>query len=137
MIVDRNRFGDSEIKSCKQCGRRLHPKYNKDICPACMEMNLFNEVKDYIRKNDVNESQVADHFGISNAKVRAWIRDGRIQYKNTDGKTVSQVYCQICGKPLDVGNLCSECRHLQGLEVVAERYGEEAGQMRFINKDRT
>lgn len=50
MIVDRNRFGDSEIKSCKQCGRRLHPKYNKDICPACMEMNLFNEVKDYIRK---------------------------------------------------------------------------------------
>ena len=67
MIVDRNRFGDSEIKSCKQCGRRLHPKYNKDICPACMEMNLFNEVKDYIRKNDVNESQVADHFGISNA----------------------------------------------------------------------
>ena len=98
MIVDRNRFGDSEIKSCKQCGRRLHPKYNKDICPACMEMNLFNEVKDYIRKNDVNESQVADHFGISNAKVRAWIREGRIQYKNTDGKTVSQVYCQICGK---------------------------------------
>ena len=67
MIVDRNRFGDSEIKSCKQCGRRLHPEYNKDICPACMEMNLFNEVKDYIRKNDVNESQVADHFGISNA----------------------------------------------------------------------
>ena len=59
MIVDRNRFGDSEIKSCKQCGRRLHPEYNKDICPACMEMNLFNEVKDYIRKNDVNESQVA------------------------------------------------------------------------------
>ena len=79
MIVDRNRFGDSEIKSCKQCGRRLHPEYNKDICPACMEMNLFNEVKDYIRKNDVNESQVADHFGISNAKVRAWIREGRIQ----------------------------------------------------------
>ena len=103
MIVDRNRFGDSEIKSCKQCGRRLHPEYNKDICPACMEMNLFNEVKDYIRKNDVNESQVADHFGISNAKVRAWIREGRIQYKNTDGKTVSQVYCQICGKPLDFG----------------------------------
>ena len=28
MIVDRNRFGDSEIKSCKQCGRRLHPEYN-------------------------------------------------------------------------------------------------------------
>ena len=83
------------------------------------------------------ESQVADHFGISNAKVRAWIREGRIQYKNTDGKTVSQVYCQICGKPLDFGYLCSECRDLQGLEVVAKRYGEEAGQMRFINKDRT
>ena len=46
--------------------------------------------------------------------------------------------CRRCiVKSADFGNLCSECRHLQGLEVVAKRYGEEAGQMRFINKDRT
>lgn len=49
MIVDRNRFGDSEIKSCKQCGRRLHPEYNKDICPGMHGNESVYEVKDYIQ----------------------------------------------------------------------------------------
>ena len=135
MIIDHNKDTDDSITDCKQCGRRLHPKYTKDICPTCMEINLFNEVKEYIRNNDVNESQVAEHFGLSHGKVRSWIREGRIQYKNTDGKTVSQVYCQICGKPLDFGNLCSECRHMQGFEVVSKQYGDTQSQIRFIDKN--
>ena len=72
MIVDRKRFGDSEIKSCKQCGRRLHPEYNKDICPACMEMNLFNEVKDYILERieheDLTIDAIASHLRMSRTK---------------------------------------------------------------------
>lgn len=136
MKVDKKRFSEMEIKNCKQCSRRLHPKYEKDICPECMELNLFNEVKEFIRNNEVNESQVAEHFGLSNTKVRSWIREGRIQYKNSEGKNFSQVHCQICGKPLDFGNLCTECRHLQGLEVVSKRYKDEEGQMRFMDRDK-
>ena len=96
MIVDRNRFGDSEIKSCKQCGRRLHPEYNKDICPACMEMNLFNEVKDYIRKNDVNESQVADHFGsvkvVFSTKIQMAKQCRRCIVKSAVSRWISGIY---------------------------------------------
>lgn len=136
MKVNKDRYEDTGIKSCKQCSRRLHPKYDKDICPSCIELNLFSEVKEYIRNNDVNESQVAEHFGLSNTKVRAWIREGRIQYKNVNGnKAISQVHCQICGKPLEFGNLCADCRHLQGLEVVAKQYKDEEAQMRFMDRD--
>ena len=30
---------------CKQCSRKLPEAYKPDICPACMEINLFSEVK--------------------------------------------------------------------------------------------
>lgn len=137
MVVDKNRFDDLGVKNCKQCGRRMHPEYAKDICPECQELNLFGEVKEYIRNNDVNEADVAEHFGLPNRKVRAWIREGRIQYKNTDGASVSQVYCQICGAPLDFGNLCAKCRHMQGLEVVAKQYKNDSeGMMRFMKNDK-
>ncbi|MCH5267680.1 MAG: hypothetical protein J1E62_04975 [Lachnospiraceae bacterium] len=135
MKVDKDRFAGTDIKNCIQCSRRLHPQYEKDICPTCIELNLFSEVKEYIRNNDVNETQVAEHFNLPNSKVRSWIREGRIQYKDTVGnKTMSQVFCQICGKPLDFGTVCAECRHLRGLEVVAKQHQEEVGQMRFIDR---
>lgn len=121
-------------KSCKQCGRTLQKIYPEDLCPVCQEINLFADVKDYIRSNDVKESDVAEHFGIPISKVRAWIREGRIQYKNYNSSKISGVHCQICGKPIDFGNLCAECHHLQGLEVVAKQYGEEKGKMRFMGK---
>ncbi len=128
-------FAGVSENSCKQCGMSLNPNYKEDICPNCKEINLFREVKEYIRANEVNESDVAEHFGIPNTKVRSWIREGRIQYKSSDSKSISGVFCQICGKPLDFGNLCSECRRFQGLEVVSKMYEEQKGRMRFAGKD--
>lgn len=124
-------FAGVNENMCPQCGRPLSPQYKEKICPECQEINLFREVKEYIRENDVNEADVAEHFGISNTKVRRWIREGRIQYKNADSKSISSVYCQICGKPLEFGNLCAECRHLQGLEVMSKMYEQQKGRMRF------
>lgn len=128
-------FAQVQEDSCKQCGRALSPQYPEEICPACKEMNLFNEVKDYIRSNEVNEADVAEHFGIPNSRVRQWIREGRIQYKDTGSGRISNVYCQICGKPLDFGTVCADCRHLQSLGVVVKSYQQEDGKMRFMNKE--
>ncbi len=128
----------TEQKCCKQCGRYLADLYNKELCPTCIEMNLFSEVKDYIRSNDVRETDVAEHFNIPLRKVREWIRDGRIQYKNTNNDKISGVHCQICGKPIEFGTYCPECHRMQGLQVVAKRYGEERaqkGSMRFLGKN--
>ncbi|MDO4166613.1 MAG: FeoC-like transcriptional regulator [Eubacteriales bacterium] len=127
-------FAGVREDSCKQCGRALPLQYSEDVCPACKEMNLFHDVKDYIRNNEVNEADVAEHFEISHTKVRQWIREGRIQYKDTDSGKISSVYCQICGKPLDFGSVCADCRHLQNLEVIAKAYKQEDGKMRFMDK---
>ena len=128
---------NQHYKYCKGCGRMLSPNYSEDYCGVCQETQLFDKVRDFVRTYDVNEYDVAEHFGLPNRKVRAWIREGRIQYKNTDGASVSQVYCQICGAPLDFGNLCAKCRHMQGLEVVAKQYKNDSeGMMRFMKNDK-
>lgn len=123
-------------KSCTQCGCYLNDNYTEDICPSCIEVNLFAEVKEYIRENDVKENDVAEHFKIPITKVRGWIREGRIQYRGEDGKTISAVHCQICGKTIEFGTVCPECHKLQGLQVVAKQYGGEDSSMRFLGKEK-
>lgn len=124
-----------ETPRCRQCGRVLPDVYEDgDLCPACQETNLFAEVKDFIRANDVKEMDVAEHFDIPVSKVRKWIREGRIQYKGEAGEAISGVHCQLCGKPIDFGTLCPDCHRMQGLKIVAQQYAEQKSEMRFINK---
>lgn len=135
--VNKNRADkEAEMRECKQCGRYLNNLYKEELCPACIEMNLFAEVKEYIRSNVVKESDVAEHFGIPISKVRSWIKDGRIQYKMEDGKTTSSVYCQICGKTIEFGTICSDCRKSAGLQVITRQNvpQETDSSMRFIGK---
>lgn len=124
-----------EQKTCSQCGRYLNDTYKEELCPACIEMNLFSKVKEYIRENDVRESDVAEHFDIPLGKVRGWIREGRIQYRGENGQTLSGVHCQICGKSIEFGTLCAECHKLQGLQVVAKQYEQEKSAMRFLGQN--
>ncbi len=35
---------------CKNCGRVLSPTYEAELCPTCEENQLFDKVRDYIRK---------------------------------------------------------------------------------------
>ncbi len=128
---DRNR-NLPEIRECKQCGRSLNNNYKKDLCPSCIEINLFAEVKEYIRSNDVREMDVANHFHIPISKVRSWIQQGRIEYKATNGKTVSGTKCQICGKKISFGTVCPECHKIQNLQVISKQAGIQPEEMRFL-----
>ena len=131
-IIHKNDQLDTETKYCPQCGTQLNEMYPHELCPNCMEQNLFTEVKEYIRENEVREQDVAEHFNIPVRKVRSWIKEGRIQYKGDDKDTISGLHCRFCGKPISFGVACSECHSLQNLQVVAaaQKNGEEA--MRFI-----
>ena len=109
--------------------------YKDDLCPECKDLNLFAEVKDYIRENDVKEIDVAEHFGIPVSKVRRWIKEGRIQYK--EGENITPIHCQICGKTIDFGSVCPECRRKNGLHIYAKKsYSDDDIQsaMRFLGK---
>ena len=43
---------DENVHECKQCGRILNKMYRDEICPECKDLNLFAEVKDYIRSEE-------------------------------------------------------------------------------------
>ena len=136
LIYELRHQGENARKQCAQCGRYLNESYKDELCPGCQEINLFAEVKEYIRANDVKEADVAEHFGIPISKVRGWIREGRIQYKS-DQPSINKVYCQICGKQMQFGSLCPECHKLKGLQVVAKEYGQEKDStMRFLGHDK-
>ncbi len=131
---NRNMNQFSGIRECKQCRRPLNEYYKEDLCPSCIEINLFAEVKDYIRLNDVREMDVARHFNIPISKVRSWIKQGRIEYRSADGRTISGARCHICGKLIDFGTVCPECHKLQHLHVIAkQRLDRQQEEMRFLD----
>ncbi len=101
---------DNSPKICKECHRILPKDYTEEICPACKERELFSKVKDFIRENDVTEFDVAEHFQIPLHKVKGWIREGRIQYKELHTSSIVSLHCQQCGEPIAFGTLCPKCQ---------------------------
>lgn len=101
---------DNGPKLCKDCHRILPKDYADEICPACKERELFSQVKEFIRENDVTEFDVAYHFDIPLHKVKGWIREGRIQYKDLHIPTIESLHCQQCGEPIFFGTFCPKCQ---------------------------
>lgn len=108
MATEEGLFG--KIKQCEYCKRPLPSKYEPALCPRCADAQLFRDVKEYIRSNDVNEYEVAEHFSIPLKQVKNWIREGRIEYR-TDPETEKHVrmHCQNCGVQISFGSLCQKC----------------------------
>ena len=67
-------------KYCEHCGQAIPRSAEFACCANCQETILFHEVKDYIRENNVNEFQVAEHFGIPLRLVKHWMHERRIEY---------------------------------------------------------
>lgn len=125
-------------KECEFCGRALPAEYEKALCPSCMEAQLFREVKEYIRANDVNEYNVAEHFGIPLKQVKGWIRDGRIEYRldNPTGN-LAHLRCQKCNAPISFGTLCSKClKQMNGNKGFSSQITDTDNRMRYLDSDK-
>ncbi|MCR5784017.1 MAG: hypothetical protein K6G40_00050 [Eubacterium sp.] len=117
---------------CKRCSRPLPIKYEGDLCPICEEQELFEKVKEYIRAHDINEYQLAEEFDIPVSKVKAWIRDGRIEYKEVGEGVYVGNFCMNCGTPIAFGTLCSKCKRLENRSGTSVNVPHgESGKMRF------
>lgn len=106
----------NNYKYCEICRNPLPLNYERDLCPACEREQLFREVKEYIRANDVTEYDVALEFNIPLHQVKQWIREGRIEYKENHLNTSlnTQKKCIQCGAPVPFENtLCSKCKRKQ------------------------
>lgn len=125
---------------CEYCKRPLPLSYPEKLCPNCKEAMLFHDVKDYIRENNVNEFEVAAHFQIPLKQVKAWIREGRIEYRtdNPSG-TISRVFCQHCGAPISFGTLCPKCLKLmnQNKGFGVQSPDSDHTKMHYLDSDHT
>jgi hypothetical protein len=124
----------ASYKVCSICGKRLPDSYMEDCCPGCLDAKLLRDAKDYIRENNVNEYQVAEHFDIPVRIVKDWIREGHIEYRSTGSSTFT-LHCQHCGAPVTFGSVCPTCLKLMnssgkgGFRSVAS---DSNHQMRFL-----
>ena len=133
-LVSESLFSNN-MRSCKECRRDLPEEYNEEVCPACKERILFSQVKEFIRENDVTEFDVAKEFEIPLFKVKGWIREGRIEYKELQQPTVKHIHCQKCGKAISFGSLCTECLRKANISgSAAFTSGEEEDRFRFLHK---
>ena len=119
-------FGN--YKYCEECKRPLPLTYKENLCPSCIEQKLFREVKEYIRENDVNEYDVAQHFHIPHMQVKKWIREGRIEYKDDHLNTIT-MHCTRCGAPISselyAPNACA--RRMSPFTPLRARMSQTAG----------
>ena len=100
-------FGN--YKYCEECKRPLPLTYKENLCPSCIEQKLFREVKEYIRENDVNEYDVAQHFHIPH------------------------MHCTRCGAPIAFGTLCAKCMRQKDVSIHSSaREDISDSRMRFI-----
>lgn len=127
---------EPSVRECASCHRVLPADYKFNMCPKCKEDLLFSQVRDYIRNNEVNEYMVANEFQIPLRKVRGWIKEGRIEYVDTDTRIVG-TKCQRCGKRVSFGMLCPECMRLlnysnKKIQLVSDPDNKDDGRMRFL-----
>ena len=125
-------------KFCLWCHCPLPDDSENEYCENCQESLQFREVRAYVRENDVNEFQLAEAFGIPLRKVKQWIRQGRLEYKE-EIHSMQNLHCQKCGKQIRFGNFCPECNRAEygvqgGFETL--RAGDADEQIRFYNKKR-
>lgn len=122
---------------CKNCGKLLLESYMKDLCSVCEAQLIFDDVRDYIRSEKVNEYDVAEHFQIPLEMVRQWIKEGRIEYKERGEKTIMNAYCQRCGAKVTFGTLCQKCLkemndQRKGYSVKSALEEQEPAKLRFL-----
>ena len=135
MAVGERLFGN--YKECEYCKRPLPIHYEKTLCPNCLDAQLFHEVKEFIRSNNVNEYEVAEHFGIPIKQVKAWIREGRIEYRTSESGSSISMHCQRCGAPVSFGTLCPKCLKLlngnKGVSIQKPNSGDS--KMRYLDNE--
>lgn len=127
-----------KYRQCSFCGRPLPRGFEGDMCPACMEQELFREVKDFIRSHEVNEYQVAEHFNIPVRVVKNWIKDGRIEYKEIGNDNIIGLHCQRCGSPVSFGTLCPKCLKLLNSNhgyAANNSFQNDGGRIHYLDND--
>ena len=126
-----------DIKYCNICHRPLPMEYKENLCPVCKEEELFSQAWEYIRVNNVNEHDVAEHFDISVRQVKNWIWEGRIEYKTNQPVKMTPIHCVSCGASIAFGSYCQTCYKLMNTPkaTYVKDLQDMENRMRYVEPD--
>jgi flagellar operon protein (TIGR03826 family) len=94
---------------CPRCNN-LFAKTVRDVCNKCAQEieEEYERVSTYLRKNrGATINEVSEATEVSVQQITKFIREGRITTNYTPNLTIP---CDMCGKPIQQGNMCASCR---------------------------
>ena len=131
------------LKNCPECGK-LFVQVSRNLCPGCVEQEEkeFESVADYLRTHkDTGIAETSEATGVSEERIIAFLRDGRLQ---TKGAMSMELQCERCGKMINTGRLCEDCtksllREIQSVSGASEEGRQESdlsSRLRYHTADR-
>ena len=134
-VMEIRKLFEDQTRYCSWCNCPIPADSESEYCKPCQENALFREVKYYVWENEVNEFQLAEIFDIPLRRVKQWIREGRLEYREKE-LTIKNLHCERCGKEIQFGTYCTECNRVMngvkgGFEAIKPKDSNE--KIRFYN----
>lgn len=98
------------LRNCVRCGKLFGSSGGQRLCPTCVkqEQEDYEAVRAYLKKRPgAPLLEVSDATGVSVARIREWVREGRLVLHEPGGNGLT---CERCGQPVTTGRLCERCR---------------------------
>lgn len=100
----------SELANCPSCGKVFVKTPMKTICGPCsksVEEQLLKCIE-YLRENKgATIYEVNEATDVPVKQIIQFVREGKISKLHAPNLTFP---CEICGEPIQEGNICESCR---------------------------
>ena len=111
-----------QFKRCKICGKIFQGRMS-EYCEECLRSmdEKFVRVRDYLyEKPNATVMEVVEETGVDEETITLLLQDGRLQMRDTRG----MLRCEKCGRPIQGGRLCENCR--RSMSSLLERGAQSA-----------
>lgn len=103
--------GLDSFKQCRICRRPFqYQGFGAQVCERCKKEDeeMFDKVKTFLRDNPgMTMHETAKECEVPEARIREWLKEERLEFT---GSGDTGLNCEHCGKPIQSGKLCDECR---------------------------
>lgn len=97
------------VDNCRNCGK-LFSSLSSRLCPECSDLmdEYLGRAKEVLyRQPNIGVMSLAEAADIPFEAVKTFIREGRLQFKQTGPVRIE---CEMCGKPIMSGTKCESCQ---------------------------
>lgn len=116
-----------EIKNCRHCGK-VYLYNGSSLCRDCSEVleKDFLRVREYVSRHPEADIETITHdTGVGSKLILQMLRDGRLQYKGSNG-----LRCKTCDASITIGYLCLKCQqdmdhHMRRSSITGKSSGVE------------